>query len=185
MPAPSIGDWAAVGGAVFTAAAAYAAFLTARQGRKALEAAERPKVEVQVMVQPSDLMLRLSIINAGRGLARSVSVMVYAEGKRTDTVVGTDGFLQPGEKAHVLTEIGPVSTPVPGAMPGLGVTVVYRDGQDFVHYRTHQGREYVPKALIGRGPKYPTRITAFKRLFPNLAVDSAQDVASRSLPPGP
>jgi hypothetical protein len=69
----------------------------------------------------------------------------------------------------------------PGTMvdiPGLAVTVAYRDAAGFAHYRTHTEREYVPRTLIRRRPKYPDHVEAFKRLFPDAPVESATEVAS-------
>ena len=76
VDAPTLGDWAAAAGAFFTALAAGAALWTARQGRALIEAAELPRVEAQVLRDPGNGNLMLTLINSGRGLARSVNFFV-------------------------------------------------------------------------------------------------------------
>lgn len=179
MTDASLGDLAAAAGALFTAIAAGAALLTARQGREILEAAERPLLEAEVLADADrDRMLRLSIINTGRGVARSSNFFVHALGEATENVIG-DGFMQPGERVHVLTNIGPLPTPE-GRMrhdvDDLAVLLAYRDAQGFVHYRTHAGAHYVPRTLIRRRPKYPERSKVFRRFYPHLNIDGSRRV---------
>jgi hypothetical protein len=172
---PTLGEWAATAGALFAAIAAGAAWRSARQGRQALEAAERPLVEVQVLAEPGTRMLLLAIINTGRGVARGVNFAVHALGHVTDNVIG-DGYMQPGERVHVVTDIGPLPTPagqMRADLADLGVMLAYRDGQGFVHYRTHTGEHRTPRTRIRRRPKYPERVETFKRLYPHIDIDGA------------
>lgn len=181
MPDPTLGDWAAVAGAVFTAAAAGAALLTTRQGRQLIESAERPMLEAQVLADPGTRMLRLAIINTGRGVARGTNFAVHALGHVTDNVVG-DGYVGPGERFHVTTDIGPLPTPagqMRADLADLGVLVVYRDAEAFAHYRTHTGKHYVPRTLIRRRPKYPDRVAVFKKLYPHIPIGSAARANNR------
>jgi hypothetical protein len=176
-----LGDWAAVAGAAFTAAAAAAAFLTTRQGRRVIEAAERPVLEAQVLADPGTGMLRLAIINSGRGVARGANFAVHALGSVTDDVIG-DGYVEPGGRVHVVTSIGPLPTPrgqMRPDLPDLAVLLAYRDASGFVHYRTHEDREYVPRTLVRRRPKYPDRVAVFEKLYPRVAIDSASRAQSR------
>jgi hypothetical protein len=179
MPDPTLGDWAAAGGALFTAVAAGAALLTARQGREALEATERPLLEVQVLADPQTRMLMLSIINTGRGVARGATFAVHALGRATDSPVG-DGFVQAGDKVLVLTDIGPLPTDTwQWDLPDLGAMVGYRDADGFAHYRTHTGKHVTPRTRIRRRPKYPERVSIFKRFFPDIDVESATRAETR------
>jgi hypothetical protein len=173
---PTLGDWAAVGGAVFTAFAAGAAWLTARQGRQVIEASERPVVVAQVL-RDTDGMLRLALINSGRGVARTVYFMVHAGGKATWNFVGGDGYLEPGERAHASTLIPlPEAGPIKGDVPDLAVMVSWRDAEGFVHYRTHTEAEHVPRTRLRRRPKYPERTELFKTLYPHVDWESAEIV---------
>jgi hypothetical protein len=175
MADSSLGDWAAAAGALFTAVAAGAAYLAARQGRESLDAAERPLLEVQVLADPETRMLRLSIINSGRGVARGANFAVHALGALTDNHIG-DGFVQPGDKVHVLTDIGPLPAPVGTLrhdLDDLAAMVVFRDARGFAHYRTHAGEQFTPRTLIRRRPKYPDRVEIFKKLYPEIDVESA------------
>ncbi len=98
----SLGERAAAAGAIFTALAALAALLTARQGWHPIEAAERPLLEVQVLADPDrERTLRLAIINSGRGVARNANFAVHALGQVTDNVIG-DGT-SPRASAYTLT----------------------------------------------------------------------------------
>jgi hypothetical protein len=182
-------DWATVASAVFTAGAAAAALATVRQGRQVLDAAERPLLEVQVLAEPPHRLLAVAIVNSGQGTARGANFAVHALGTATDGVIG-DGFVMGGDRVKYQTTIGPLPTPAGNMRPDLddlGAMVAYRDAGGYVHYRTHDGREYVPKTLIRRRPKYPDRVDAFRRLFPNIAVDAAQRgyVVELSDPDGP
>src|SRR5215216_6387119 len=105
----SLGDWAAAAGALFTALAALAAYLTARQGRQLIEAAELPRLDVQVLVDPESGMLMLSVVNAGRGIGRGSGYVLHALGRVAVGILG-DGFMQSGEKLFVRSAIGPVPT---------------------------------------------------------------------------
>jgi hypothetical protein len=183
---PTLGDWAAVAGAVFTAVAAGAAAVAARQGRQQIEAAERPLLDVQVLKDVDTGLLRLAIINSGRGVARGASFAVHALGHATDNVIG-DGFMPPGARVHFLTSIGPLPAPprvMQADLPDLAVMVIYRDAAGFVHYRTHKEIEYVPRTLIRRRPKYPDRVAVFRRLYPHVDVAAAER-ATHTVLPGP
>lgn len=175
----TLADWAGLGAAVFTALAATAALWTAWQGRQLIEASERPRVEAQVLADPGTRMLRLALVNTGTGLARGVNFMVHALGQVTHNVVN-DGFMQPGERVHALTGIGPLTAPqgvLRHDVDDLAVMVAYRDAAGFVHYRTHAGVEYVPRTLFRR-PKFPDRAAVWERLYPALPIDSSEVVAN-------
>jgi hypothetical protein len=89
-----------------------------------------------------------------------------------------DGFLPAGEGVMVLTRIGLPAPPgvIRADLPDLAVMMGYRDARGFVHYRTHDDREYVPKTLIRRRPKYPERTEVFKKLYPKVDADAATRV---------
>lgn len=181
MAPPTLGDWAATAGALFTAAAAGAAYLAARQGRESLDAAERPLLEVQVLADHETGTLMLSIINSARGVARGANFAVHAVGYLTDGVIG-DGFVESGAKVHIVTDIGPLPTPegkMRNDVDDLAVMVVFRDARGFAHYRTHTGRQYTPRTLMRRRPKYPDRVAVFKKLYPDIDVDSATRASSQ------
>jgi hypothetical protein len=185
MSDPTIGDWAAVAAAVFTAAAAGAAFLTARQGHEQLEAADRPLLEVQVLADPQTSMARLSIINTGRGVARGCDFAIHAAGLLTDGVLG-DGFVAAGQRLHVVTDI-PLPRPegkLRADLPDLAVMVAYRDAEGFAHYRTHAGAHRTPKTLIRRRPKYPDRVDVFRKLYPHVSVRAAKRANSEVISAG-
>lgn len=176
----TVAEWTAVASTFFAALAATAAWLSARQGRQSLEAQDRPHLEVQVIAAPPDRMLTLSIINAGRGVARGSSFAVHALGHATDNVIG-DGFMPPGQRVQVVTDIGPLPTPagqMRADLDDLGVMVAYRDARDYVHYRTHAGKEWVPRTLIRRHPEYPDRLDAFRHFFPHIDLDVATRATS-------
>ena len=165
-----LGDWAAVAGAAFTAAAAFAAWLTARQGRQLIEDAERPRLDVQVLVGFDEMRrLRLAVVNTGRGTARGARYLVHALGQVVEGAPD-DGFVRGGERIHVRTDIPVPHAMVGDAIPDLGVMVSCRDAEGFVHYWTHRGREYVPRTLMRRRPRYPDRTEAFKRFFAEIDV---------------
>lgn len=180
----ALGDWAAVAAAVFTAVAAGAAAVAARQGRQQIEAAERPLLEVQVLKDPATGFLRLAIVNSGRGIARGSMFMAHALGKVTINVIG-DGFVSPGARINYLTSIGPLPAQ-PGAMrgdlPDLAVMVTYRDAAGFVHYRTHDETEYVPRTLIRRRPKYPELVAVSNRIYPHVDVANAEGARHTVVP---
>jgi hypothetical protein len=181
---PGVGDWSAAASALFAAGAAGAAFLTARQGREALDAAERPSLDIQVIAEPGTGRLSLSIVNAGRGVARGTTFAIHALGRATDSPAG-DGFVQPGEKLLFTTDIGPVPTDQwHGDLPDLATMVGYRDAEGFVHYRTHTGKHVTPRTGIRRRPKYPDRVSVFSELFPHVDVDKAQRAQVRQAAPG-
>jgi hypothetical protein len=177
---PTLGDWAALGGAVFTACAAGAALLTTRQGRKLIEASERAIVEAQVLRDPGTGGLRLALINSGRGVARGVNFVVHADGQATENIVN-DGFMEPGERVHAVTSIGLVAPAgvMQHDLPDLAVMVTWRDAAGFVHYRTHTEVEHVPRTRLLRRPKYPDRTEVFGKLYPHVAIDAAVKVPNQ------
>jgi hypothetical protein len=173
MPAPNLGDWGAAASAFFAATAAGAALLTARQGREALHAAELPFLEVQVLADPGTGMLGLSIVNTGRGVARGATFALHALGRATDSPLD-DGFMQSGDRLHVVTDIGPLPTDSwQGDLPDLAAMVGYRDADGFAHYRTHTGKHLTPRTRIRRHPKYPERVSIFRQFFPHVDLDAA------------
>jgi len=173
---PDLADYAQIGGAAFAAIAAGAAWRTALLSQRQLEAASSPFVEVQVMANPEDSFLLLSIVNSGSGLARGVNFAIYAMDMVTDGHVG-DGFMQPGDKIHVVTRIGPLPVPANFHRGDVGVMVAYRDASGAAHYRTHDGRHRSPKSRIRKRPLYPNRTTVFDELFPKIALST--EVAKR------
>ncbi|HEV7752603.1 MAG TPA: hypothetical protein VGO71_13745 [Baekduia sp.] len=166
--------------------AAGAAWRTAAQGQKLLAAADQPFLEVQVLANAADGMLMLSIINTGTGVARGTNWAVHALGQVTDDILG-DGFMQPGEKVHILTTIGPLPRPAGQMRPDLddlGAMVTYRDVNGFVHYRTHTGEHDTPKTWLRRRPKYPERTEVFRKRFPEIPLSRATRAANKSVRPG-
>jgi hypothetical protein len=177
---PTVTEWTSIGSAVFTAAAAGGALLTARQGRQAIEAADRPLLEVQVLAEPTSRNLMLSIINTGTGVARGSNFAVHALGHATDDVLA-DGYMRPGERFHIFTSIGPLPAPA-GVLrhdvEDLAAMVVYRDAEGFAHYRTHRGDHYTPRTWLRHRPRYPDRSTIFRRLFPAIDIGSASGASN-------
>lgn len=172
-------DWGGLGSAVFTAVAAGAAWWTAWQGRQLIEAAERSMVEAQLLADPSTRMLMVALVNSGPGLARTVNYRIYALGKVTYGTVG-DGFMQPADKVHVLTPIGPLPVADTGRVDtsGVAVIVAFRDARGFVHYRTPGGEEWVPRTRLRR-PRYPEFDEVWRRVWPAVPVASATLVGSQ------
>jgi hypothetical protein len=170
-----LGDYASVASAVFAAIAAGAAWMSARHAGRAIEEAERPQLEAQVLADPETGLLSVAVVNTGRGVARGGIVLLHALGRYVEVPI-SDGFVSPGEKIYVKTDIGPVPTEdLKGDISDLGVMVSYRDAQGFAHYRAGTGAHYSPRRLVMRRPKYPDRWEAFGRLFP--AIELSQGVA--------
>jgi hypothetical protein len=159
----------------FTAIAAGAAWRSAWLSRKVIEDADLPRVEVQVVVANDTVMA--AIINSGRGVARGVNVAIYTPTGRVEVGAG-DGFLRPGERLHIHTEIS-VTT---GART-VNAIVAYRDAENYVHYRTDTGKHRAPRRLITRRPKYPERKGLFRKLLPHADLDSEPRSASVRPPP--
>jgi len=171
---------------VFAAAAAGAAYATTRQGRQVIQASQLPELEVQVIAEPPEGYLSLVIVNGGQGLARGTTFAVHALGSARNGVL-LDGFVRPGQQIKVYTDIGPLPMDkLRGDVPDLGAMVSYRDAVGFVHYRTHDGRETIPKTWLRRRPKPAENVAMFKRLFPKFDVDGASRAkltGMRTIPP--
>jgi hypothetical protein len=169
-----VADWASVGAAVFTAAAALAAFLTARQGREIIEASRLPILDVQALADPIEGTMGFSAVNTGGGVARGGTFILHALGEFAGAVLGEDGFVRQGERVAHQTTIGPVPVDsAQGDLPDLAVMVSYRDAEGFAHYRTHSGHHYVPKTWLRRRPRYPKRGEVFAKFFPHVDLDAA------------
>lgn len=177
---PNLAEWATLATAVFTAGAAYAALQTARHGRRQIEDAERPQLDIQVTVSGPGGTLGLLVVNTGRGIARGARYVLHGLDQHAEGNL-LDGFVRPGEKLYVRTGIGPVPAEMLAQNdPGVAAAVLWRDADGTAHYRTQTLQTYTPPpTLIRRRPTYPARAEALKRLFPDVDFDAAKPSPSR------
>jgi hypothetical protein len=154
-----LGDWSAFGGATGSAVAATAAWAAARQSREQTRAASTPHLLLQVLNNAQTGCLDVAVENAGGGIASGCSIWISTPRGHAAAVIG-NGFLRPGQGAHISTDIPASHERLPSRE---GAIVGCRDLESFRHYWSNYDRHKIYRTWR-RQPVYPGPEQAFRDL---------------------
>jgi len=150
-------------GAIFAAGSAFAAWAAVWQVWRIRRLARLPELHGTVSKARGvgyDT-LKLTVHNAGGGLAKVVHAAIVGRTHAIDPALTTTGFLAPGESGRVMFQLP--SDPPPR------VVIVARDVNEFVHaYSDGKPSRVYRQRFRWWRPRYPATSDIFAQYFPDV-----------------
>ncbi len=177
----SLVEWAPVASAALSAVAALAAWAAVRLNWKQWRASQTPELRGQAVHRQKTDELKFTILNGGAGAARGVGFCVavgeeYVAGF-ADPNMG--GFLNPGERVTVTTQL------TPGEESTVRGVVTCDDVAGYYHsWSIHPVRHRVWRTTFLRRPlkEYPSGKEALQHHHPDINLDQLRRVGGHTPP---